>query len=108
MAAWLDKVSDAVPMKWKVIALIGGLLFFALGISGSFVYIYEQGKDHGELKERNANKDAQNAALEKALKDRDDALAQLQEYEDEIYNQPETDDGPLSPGLARTLDANGL
>ncbi len=95
---------SAIPIKWKVIAIVSGLLFLISSIGASFVYVYNQGKDHGVLIERQKISNAQNEALEKALKDRDYAYKKLQSLEDEIHNAPETDDGPLAPVLSRTLD----
>lgn len=95
---------SAIPLKWKVIGVVVGLLTYTAIIGGSIVYIYSQGKEHGVKTERLAQGKAENEALTKAIEERDQAYAQLQEIEDEIFNQPPADDAPLSNGLARTLD----
>lgn len=93
-----------IPSKWEVIGIVFGLLFLTAGIGGSFAYIYSQGKEHGALEERTTYQNQTNDALEKAIKERDEAYEELQIIEDEINASPETDDGPLAPVLRRELD----
>lgn len=97
-------ILSAIPIKWKVVAVVSGLLFLISSIGASYVYIFEQGKKYGTLVERTAQDKEQIRALEEAIKERDLAYQKLQLLEEEIYNAPETDDGPLAPVLSRTLD----
>lgn len=100
----LGGIFDKIPLQWKLLGLAVGLLTYWAAIGGSYSYTLSKGVELGELREKDKNKAAVNAALEKAIKERDEAYADLQEIEDEIFNAPDGDDGSLSPVLARELD----
>ena len=88
MASWLDNVSKAIPLKWKLLGLAVGLLFFVVVIGGTYAYTLSRGIELGELREKDKNKDAANTALENAIKERDEAYAELWDYEQEILATP--------------------
>lgn len=84
----------------KALAYIGGFL----ALMGCLYAIWDNGGDFRENKLKLNTTTAVNVQLNQALKERDDANAKLQAIEDEIYNAPAGDDGPLAPVLARELD----
>lgn len=99
--SWLDNVSKAIPLKWKLLGLAVGLLTYTAIIGGAFAYIGSSMKELGVLEERAKNQQAVNTALQNAIKERDNAYAELWEYEQEILATPPSDIRPSDSLIKR-------
>lgn len=95
---------DAIPVKWKVVLFLGGLLSYTAAIGATYTYTLSRGIELGQSRQKKEQDEAAKAAMDQAIKERDAAYAELQSIEDEINHAPESDNGPLPPVLLRQLE----